>query len=188
MAPVQGRDAADDQPGALLRLHHPHHRRPQPVHAGVHRVLRRRRLAAGGRALLLDLPVQERVRVLQHGLRVREGLAALRDQHGHHAVQHPRQPPLRLLPGLLTMSVGTQQNAPPALTAGAAAPLPTVREQGPWYRSRPDASWIVKGFFILLLIALAILFLYPFEWLAAAAFKPRGETFDNAFLPQTWAW
>jgi hypothetical protein len=86
------------------------------------------------------------------------------------------------------MSVGTQQNAPPPLTAGAAAPLPTVREQGPWYRSRPDSSWILKGFFILLLIGLAILFLYPFEWLAAAAFKPRGETFDNAFLPQHWAW
>src|SRR5215211_4852053 len=85
------------------------------------------------------------------------------------------------------MSVGTQQNAPPPLTAGAAAPLPTVREQGPWYRSRPDSSWILKGFFTLLLVGLAILFLYPFEWLAAAAFKPRGETFDNAFLPQNWA-
>ena len=45
-----------------------------------------------------------------------------------------------------------------------------------------------RRFFILLLIGLAILFLYPFEWLVSAAFKPRGETFDNAFLPQHWAW
>jgi multiple sugar transport system permease protein len=86
------------------------------------------------------------------------------------------------------VSVGTQQNAPPPLTAGAAQPLPTVREQGPWYRPRPDASWLWKALLVLLLIGLSILFLYPFEWLAAAAFKPRGETFDNTFLPQHWTW
>jgi multiple sugar transport system permease protein len=86
------------------------------------------------------------------------------------------------------MSVGTQQNAPPPVTAGAAAPLPTVREQRPWYRPRAETSWLLTAFFVLLLIGLSILFLYPFEWLAAAAFKPRGETFDNAFLPQHWAW
>ena len=40
------------------------------------------RHAARGGALLLDLPVPERVRVLQHGLRVGDGVAALRDQHG----------------------------------------------------------------------------------------------------------
>jgi multiple sugar transport system permease protein len=85
------------------------------------------------------------------------------------------------------MSVGTT-HAPPPVATGSGQPLPTVREQRRWYRPRPDSSWIWKGVLILLLIALSILFLYPFQWLAAAAFKPRGETFDNAFLPHTWAW
>jgi multiple sugar transport system permease protein len=86
------------------------------------------------------------------------------------------------------MSLGTQETAPPPVATGSTQALPTVQEQRPWYRPQPDLSWIWKGFFILLLVGLAILFLYPFEWLAAAAFKPRGETFDNAFLPKTWAW
>jgi multiple sugar transport system permease protein len=86
------------------------------------------------------------------------------------------------------MSLGTQETAPPPVTTGSTQALPTVQEQGRWYRPQPDLSWIWKGFFILLLIGLAILFLYPFEWLAAAAFKPRGETFDNAFLPKHWTW
>ncbi len=86
------------------------------------------------------------------------------------------------------MSLGTQETAPPPVATGSTQALPTVREEGRWHRLRPDVSWIWKGFFLLLLIGLAILFLYPFEWLAAAAFKPRGETFDNAFLPKHWVW
>ena len=86
------------------------------------------------------------------------------------------------------MSLGTQENAPPPVATGSTQALPTVREEGRWHSLRPDVSWIWKGFFLLLLIGLAILFLYPFEWLAAAAFKPRGETFDNAFLPKHWVW
>ena len=78
--------------------------------------------------------------------------------------------------------------APPPVATGAGAPLPTVRLERSWWRPRLEVAWITRLFFILLLIGLAILFLYPFEWLAAAAFKPRGETFDNAFLPQNWAW
>ena len=82
------------------------------------------------------------------------------------------------------MSLGAPETAPPPVATGSTQALPTVHEQRPWYRPQPDISWIWKAFFILLLIGLAILFLYPFEWLAAAAFKPRGETFDNAFLPK----
>jgi multiple sugar transport system permease protein len=79
--------------------------------------------------------------------------------------------------------------APPPVTAGAATPLPTVVPgRRPWWRPRADVGWLTKLFFVLLLIGLAILFLYPFEWLFAAAFKPRGETFDNSFLPHHWAW
>jgi multiple sugar transport system permease protein len=86
------------------------------------------------------------------------------------------------------MTAGGQENPPPALTTGAVRPLPTaVPTAGSRVRRVPLPS--VKQLpFILLLIGLAILFLYPFEWLAAAAFKPRGDTFDNAFVPHTWAW
>lgn len=37
-----------------------------------------------------------------------------------------------------------------------------------------------------LLLACSGLFLYPFAWLLAASFKPRGEVFDNRLIPQTW--
>jgi multiple sugar transport system permease protein len=46
----------------------------------------------------------------------------------------------------------------------------------------------LRAFFVLLLIGLAILFLYPFIWLISASFKPWGETFDNSIIPQHWAW
>lgn len=37
-----------------------------------------------------------------------------------------------------------------------------------------------------LLVAFALLFLYPFAWLLAASFKPRGQVFDNALIPKTF--
>jgi multiple sugar transport system permease protein len=77
-----------------------------------------------------------------------------------------------------------QENAP--VPAAAAVRMPeTVRTQRRWV---PPLSWITFAIFILVMIGLSILFLYPFEWLIAASFKPRGETFDNRFLPQHWAW
>ncbi|WP_270352996.1 carbohydrate ABC transporter permease [Microbacterium testaceum] len=36
------------------------------------------------------------------------------------------------------------------------------------------------------LVLFALLFLYPFAWLLAASFKPRGEVFDNALIPKTF--
>ncbi|ANS80103.1 Sugar ABC transporter permease [Serinicoccus hydrothermalis] len=35
------------------------------------------------------------------------------------------------------------------------------------------------------LLALSVLFLYPFVWLVSASFKPRGEVFDNRLIPRT---
>jgi multiple sugar transport system permease protein len=86
------------------------------------------------------------------------------------------------------MTRGGVETIPP-VTSGAPAPLPTVVPvQRPWYRPRFERKWISTLIVILVLTGLAILFLYPLQWLAAAAFKPRGETFDNRFLPQHWAW
>ena len=81
---------------------------------------------------------------------------------------------------------GGQENAPPFVEVGATNPMPqTVRHRR---RPQPNASWITKGLFLVLLVLLAIIFLYPFAWLLSAAFKPRGETFDNALIPHHWHW
>src|SRR4051794_5785480 len=112
-------------------------------------------------------------------------MAALRDQHGRDADQHRGQPAFRLLPGRPAVSDVT---APSPVASGAAAPLPTVTAEPRRRRLAPKRSWIAKGLLLAVLVLLAILFLYPLEWLVAASFKPRGDTFDNRFLPATWAW
>jgi multiple sugar transport system permease protein len=45
-----------------------------------------------------------------------------------------------------------------------------------------------RAFFILLLIGLSILFLYPFLWLVSASLKPQGEVFDNRLIPEHFQW
>jgi multiple sugar transport system permease protein len=81
---------------------------------------------------------------------------------------------------------GGQENAPQFLEAGGTnPPVPVVRRRR---RPQPQINWIEKGVFLVLLLGLSVLFLYPFEWLFAAAFKPRGATFDNSFLPHHWVW
>lgn len=82
---------------------------------------------------------------------------------------------------------GGQENAPPFAEVGATnPPVPVVRRRR--WRPQPKINWIEKGIFILVLIGLSILFLYPFEWLFAAAFKTRQDVLDNAFLPHHWSW
>ncbi|GAA4285717.1 carbohydrate ABC transporter permease [Georgenia daeguensis] len=36
------------------------------------------------------------------------------------------------------------------------------------------------------LVALTVVFVYPFVWLVSASFKPRGEVFDNKLIPETF--
>ena len=49
-------------------------------------------------------------------------------------------------------------------------------------RRLPGASTVVVT---TVLVALSVLFLYPFVWLVSASFKPRGEVFDNRLIPRT---
>jgi multiple sugar transport system permease protein len=84
------------------------------------------------------------------------------------------------------MSMGAQENAPPFVTAGSTNPMPqSLRRR---WRPQPNASWIERGLFLVLLTFLSFLFIYPFIWLVSASFKPRGETFDNALIPHHWSW
>jgi multiple sugar transport system permease protein len=77
-------------------------------------------------------------------------------------------------------------STPQAIAAEAVAEesLPETRRR--WWQ--PETSWAKLAVLVAVLVVLSILFLYPLEWLAAAAFKPRGETFDNSFLPHHWTW
>jgi multiple sugar transport system permease protein len=42
--------------------------------------------------------------------------------------------------------------------------------------------------FVLLLIGISILAIYPFVWLLSASFKPQGDVFDNRLIPREWQW
>lgn len=73
--------------------------------------------------------------------------------------------------------IGEQTSGPPT--------KPEERTQKPdrWYKPK---SVIGKIFLWIALIFFALLFMYPFVWLLAASFKPRGQVFDNALIPKTW--
>ncbi|GAA4166422.1 carbohydrate ABC transporter permease [Gryllotalpicola daejeonensis] len=51
-----------------------------------------------------------------------------------------------------------------------------------FYRGR---STIGKVILWIVIAAFGLLFLYPFAWLLAASFKPRGDVFDNRLIPRT---
>src|SRR5205085_7957872 len=74
---ILARYAADAIANAVFQHHHEHDRQP----AGLLRRLRaHRRRAEQLDAVLRLLPVQPRVRLLQHGLRQRDGVAAVPDR------------------------------------------------------------------------------------------------------------
>jgi multiple sugar transport system permease protein len=52
-----------------------------------------------------------------------------------------------------------------------------------WYRPKSIIAKVLLG---LGLVAFSLLFLYPFVWLLAASFKPRGQVFDNKLIPETF--
>jgi len=87
------------------------------------------------------------------------------------------------------MSMGGQENAPPFVNVGAAEPIPPVVPERGWRGPvRTARSWFSRGIFIVLLIALSILFIYPFLWLISASFKPSADVFDNRLIPLHWHW
>jgi len=59
---------------------------------------------------------------------------------------------------------------------------PTGRRPSSGYRGRINLTRVTLS---VVLVAFAVLFLYPFAWLLAASLKPRGEVFDNKLIPET---
>lgn len=63
--------------------------------------------------------------------------------------------------------------------------VPSVESSAPPGRHR--RGWRRLPFWIGLLAA-SVLFLYPFVWLVSASLKPRSQVFDNALVPNQFAW
>jgi multiple sugar transport system permease protein len=79
-------------------------------------------------------------------------------------------------------------------TPGVSRPVPeaatvavTVPKRSRWRRNIAQPKTFAGRIILtVVLIGFGLLFLYPFAWLLAASFKPRGEVFDNALIPKTF--
>jgi multiple sugar transport system permease protein len=69
-------------------------------------------------------------------------------------------------------------------TGTPAAPIPpVVPERRRW---RPTGNPLKVLFFLVLLLGLSVLFVYPFLWTISASLKPREFVFDNKLIPTHW--
>jgi multiple sugar transport system permease protein len=72
------------------------------------------------------------------------------------------------------------QGQPVGLAVAAATPVRKPAGDG------RVKSIVGRTLIWILLVGFSALFLYPFVWLLAASFKPRGQVFDNALIPHTF--
>jgi multiple sugar transport system permease protein len=80
------------------------------------------------------------------------------------------------------------REAPVVPTAGGPVGTPGAGSPGPGRNGdRRPTRWTAGRIAIVAaLVALTIVFVYPFIWLVSASFKPRGEVFDNKLIPETF--
>jgi multiple sugar transport system permease protein len=71
-------------------------------------------------------------------------------------------------------------------TRGTVAPKAPPQPQSKPGKRLGVGGWIGRILHWTVLIGFTLLFLYPFAWLLAASFKPRGEVFDNSLIPKTF--
>ena len=83
--------------------------------------------------------------------------------------------------------MSAQSQLGPAGVGAGTAPIPqiAVRARPRWPRG---IGKFKQALFVVLVLVLSILFVYPFLWLISASFKPQSDTFDNRLIPTTWAW
>jgi multiple sugar transport system permease protein len=84
---------------------------------------------------------------------------------------------------LSTPVAAAQPAAAAAVNPDALLGAPNKRKADPLEKPK---SAIANAFLWVLLIGFSLLFIYPFAWLLAASFKPRGQVFDNALIPKTF--
>jgi multiple sugar transport system permease protein len=53
---------------------------------------------------------------------------------------------------------------------------------------RPKFGGVKNVFFLILLMGISVLAIYPFLWLLSASLKPQGDVFDNRLIPRDWQW
>lgn len=88
-----------------------------------------------------------------------------------------------------SLDVGRAQDpSQPVLTAGGPAGTPGTGTPGPGRNGdrRPSRWSVGRVLVVAALVALTVVFVYPFVWLVSASFKPRGEVFDNKLVPETF--
>ena len=85
------------------------------------------------------------------------------------------------------MTAGAPPQAGPVGTGAASPTIPQViRAPRGW--PRPKVSWIRQAIFLLILLGLSILFIYPFVWLVSSSLKPSADVFDNRLIPDVFSW
>lgn len=72
--------------------------------------------------------------------------------------------------------------------AGVATVAGGVGRRPPRWAREGVGGLLRRAVVVVLLVAFAIAFLYPFAWLLAASLKPKSEVFDNALIPHTFSW
>ncbi|KAA9148713.1 carbohydrate ABC transporter permease [Microbacterium lushaniae] len=83
------------------------------------------------------------------------------------------------------MSLAQETPGAPA-TMPAASIVPPAPSTATRRVRRGPKSLIGRIVLWILLLGFTALFMYPFAWLLAASFKPRGEVFDNRLIPKTF--
>ncbi|MFL5944856.1 MAG: carbohydrate ABC transporter permease [Gaiellaceae bacterium] len=75
-----------------------------------------------------------------------------------------------------------------ALDSGVGTvPVPPVAQLEQQPRRWRRAGILKAAVLSVIVVALSILFLYPFVWAVSASLKPQAEVFDNRLIPKHWA-
>ncbi len=85
------------------------------------------------------------------------------------------------------MTAGAPSNLGPTGTGTATARLPQVLPTTARRRRVPVGNF-KQAIFMAAVLALSILFLYPFLWLISASLKPKSDVFDNRLIPDQFSW
>ena len=86
------------------------------------------------------------------------------------------------------MSAGGPDNFAPAGSGAATARLPQAIVTRPGRGRLPRLGRFKTVFFIVLLLGVSVISVYPFLWLVSASLKPQSDVFDNRLIPETFAW
>ena len=147
------------------------------VHAGVHGVLRRRQAREPEAALFYSIYLfRNAFEYFNMGFASAMAWLLFAISMIVTLHQHPRQPAVRLLPGgaAMTRRQPGERTASRPPAGRRAVPDGVTPAQAALAAAR-DRAGSRRALFVVLLIGLSILFLYPFVWLASAVVQAAGR-------------